>query len=126
MVEWSFLDSLAAKVDGCKVLFDESDPKLSQHEWCLNGKAIAWERPLSKKDMLLLGDDAPKGRVLAVRMPDLATRDAWIETVPGSCFVSNHFLNYPAVLVDLELADEQLVRELFDEGVLAVTQLSRK
>jgi hypothetical protein len=59
-------------------------------------------------------------------MSDLATRDAWIESVPSSCFVSNHFLNYPAVLVDMELADEQLVRELFDEGVLAVTQSARK
>jgi hypothetical protein len=121
MVEWSFLDSLAVNVDGCKILFDEADPKRSQREWCLNGKAIAWERPLSKKDMNLLGEDAPKGRVLAVRMPDLQIRDAWIETVPGTCFVSNHFLNYPAVLVDLEFADEQLVMELFDDGVIAVT-----
>ncbi len=81
---------------------------------------MAWERPLSKKDMILLGESAPKGRVLAIKMPDLATRDAWIQTVPGPCFVSKHFLNYPAILVDLELADEQLVLELFDDGVAAV------
>lgn len=121
MVEWSFIDTLAANVDGCKILFDESDPKQNQHEWCLGGKAIAWERPLSKRDMSLLVEKAPKGRVLAIKMPDLATRDAWIQTVPGVCFVSQHFLNYPAVLVDMELADEQLIRELFEEGVLAVT-----
>jgi hypothetical protein len=39
--------------------------------------------------------------------------------VPGPCFVSPHFASYPAVLVDMELADDQLVRELFDDGVLA-------
>lgn len=80
---------------------------------------MAWERPLSKKDMSLLGDKAPKGRVLAVRMTDLITRDAWVQTAPGPCFISQHFLNYPAVLVDLELADEDLVRELFADGVIA-------
>ncbi|MEY3845855.1 MAG: hypothetical protein RJA66_122 [Actinomycetota bacterium] len=119
MVEWSFLDSLAAQEQGCKLVdFDSTNPK-SKREWCLNGKAIAWERPLSTKDMLALGDKAPKGRVLAVHMPDMMTRDAWIQTVPVACFVSAHFASYPAVLIDLELADEQLVREVFADGVAA-------
>ena len=119
MVEWSFIDSLASQEQGCKIVeFDAANPK-SKREWCLNGKAIAWERPLSKKDMLALGDKAPKGSVLAVHMPDLITRDAWIQTVPVVCFTSAHFAGYPAVLVDLELADEQLVREVFADGVAA-------
>ncbi|MEY4410863.1 MAG: hypothetical protein RLZ69_437 [Actinomycetota bacterium] len=120
MVEWSFLDSLAAEVEGCEIIFDASDPKRSRREWVLDGKTVAWERPLSKKDLALLGQAAPLGRVLAVKMPDVATRDAWIHTVGSPCFVSQHFVTYPAILVDLELADEQIVRELFDEGVLAV------
>lgn len=119
MVEWSFLDSLASQEQGCKIVdFDPADPK-SKREWCLNGKAIAWERPLSKKDLQALGEKAPKGRVLAVHMPDMITRDAWIQTVPVICFVSAHFASYPAVLIDLELADEQLVREVFADGVTA-------
>ena len=120
MVEWSFVDSLAAKVDGCKIVVDNANPKDSLREWCFEGRAVAWERPLSKKDLVLLGDRAPKGRVLAIKMPNLETRDAWLQTVPGPCFVSHHFLNYPAILVDLEIADEQLVLELFDEGLTAV------
>lgn len=115
MVEWSFLDELAEDFVGCKIV--EGD----QQQWCYQGRAIAWERPLSKKDMALLADQAPKGRVLAVHMPDLETRDAWINT-EAACFVSNHFNNYPAVLVDLEKADQQLVRELFDEGLEAAKQ----
>ena len=119
MVEWSFLDSLAAQVDGCKVITDDTRKYKPKREWCLNGKSVAWERPLSKKDMIALGDKAPAGRVMAVHMPDLITRDAWLQTVPGTCFLSPHFANYPAVLVDMELADEQLIRELFDDGVRA-------
>ena len=119
MVEWEFVDALAAEFDGCKIIDGTGQPTAPKREWCLNGKAVAWERPLSKKDLAALGDSAPQGRVMAVHMPDLMTRDAWVQTVPGSCFVSPHFANYPAVLVDMELADEQLVRELFDDGVAA-------
>lgn len=119
MVEWSLIDKLAAQVEGCQIISDDSRKFKPQREWCLNGKSVAWVRPLSKKDLLALGDSAPKGRVLAIHMPDLVTRDAWVQTVPGACFVSPHFANYPAVLVDMELADEQLVTELFADGVLA-------
>ena len=121
MVEWSFVDGLARQFDGCKIIDGDSKPNAPKREWCLNGKAVAWERPLSKKDLAALGESGPKGRVMAVHMPDLITRNAWIETVPGACFVSPHFATYPAVLVDMELADEQIVRELFDDGVTAVT-----
>jgi hypothetical protein len=85
-------------------------------EWCVNGKALAWERPLSKKDLLALGEKAPKGSVLAIHVEDLVVRDAWVQTVPGACFVSGHFALYPAVLVDMNLADKQLLRELLDES----------
>ena len=91
MVEWSFVDSLAAKVVGCKIIFDENSPKRSHREWRLNGKAIAWERPLSKRDMSLLGEKVPKDRVLAIKMPDLVARDAWLQPVPGPFFISQHF-----------------------------------
>ena len=117
MVEWSFVDSIASEFDGCKIIDGSGGSTAPKREWCLNGKAVAWERPLSKKDLAALGEMAPKGRVMAVHMPDLMTRDAWVQTVPGPCFVSPHFANYPAVLVDMELADHQLVRELFHDGV---------
>ena len=87
-----------------------------RREWCVNGKAIAWERPLSKKDLAALGMKAPNGEVLAIHVEDLVVRDAWVQTVPGACFVSGHFANYPAVLLDMNLADKQLLRELLDES----------
>ena len=109
-VSWEFIDELAATLPKCEDTSDEQ-----KRQWCVRGKAIAWERPLSKKDMAALGEAAPKGRVLAVHVPDLGIKQGWIETVPGVCFSSPHFATYPAVLVDLELADEQIVRELFTE-----------
>jgi hypothetical protein len=122
MVDWSFIDGLAEQLDGCKIVHSDSEHPKATREWCLNGKAVAWERPLSKRDMSALGAQAPKGCVLAVHMPDLITRDACVQTVPRICFVSQHFASYPAVLVDLELADEQLIRELFADGVDAASQ----
>ncbi|MEY3663249.1 MAG: hypothetical protein RI919_765 [Actinomycetota bacterium] len=81
-VNWEFIDSLASSFSSCKIVPGD------RREWCVKGKAVAWERPLSKRDMAALGEAA---------------------------LDSPHFANYPAVLVDLELADEQLVRELFEE-----------
>ena len=108
-VTWAFIDALAAAQVSCKTVPGE------RREWCVKGKAVAWERPLSKRDLTALGAAAPKGRVLAVHVEDLGVREAWLQAHPGVCFVSHHFANYPAVLVDLELADEALVRELFEE-----------
>jgi hypothetical protein len=59
---------------------------------------------------------------MAVHVEDLGVKQAWIESVPRVCFTSPHFANYPAVLVDMELADEQLVRELFSETAAWLTE----
>jgi hypothetical protein len=108
-VTWEFIESLAQGYPQCKAVEGE------RLEWCVKGKAVAWERPLSKRDLEALGDAAPTGRVLAVHVADLGIKQAWIESAPGVCFTSQHFANYPAVLVDLERADESIVRELFLE-----------
>ena len=108
-VTWAFIDELASQFTSCKVVPGE------RREWCVKGKAVAWERPLSKRDLAALGAGAPAGRVLAVHVEDLDVREAWLQAHPSVCFVSQHFANYPAVLVDLELADENLVCELFAE-----------
>jgi hypothetical protein len=78
------------------------------------GKDLAWERPLSKKDMLALGSAAPVGGVLAVHVGDLGIKEAWLAAEPGFLFSSPHFDGYPAVLVDLEQADIGVLRELLD------------
>jgi hypothetical protein len=78
-------------------------------------KEIAWERPLSKKDMVALANNAPTGDVVAIHVDSVATKHAWIESEPNSCFDSPHFRNYPAVLINLANCDMQVVFELLSE-----------
>ena len=78
-------------------------------------REIAWQRPLSKKDMTHLADRAPLGEVLAIHVDSVETKNAWIAAEPNSCFDSLHFANYPAVLVDLHRCDLQVVIELLSE-----------
>ena len=106
-VTWAFIDQLASEFASCKVVPGD------RREWCVKGKAVAWERPLSKRDLAALGAAAPTGRVLAVHVEDLGVKAAWIDSAPEVFFTSNHFASYPAVLVDLERASEAQVRELF-------------
>lgn len=78
-------------------------------------KEIAWQRPLSKKDMVALAEKAPTGDVVAIHVDSVTTKNAWIESEPNSCFDSPHFRNYPAVLIDLANCDLQVVFELLSE-----------
>lgn len=76
---------------------------------------IAWQRPLSKKDMAQLAENAPLGDVLAIHVDSVETKNAWIAAEPSSCFDSPHFANYPAVLLDLHRCDLRVVIELLSE-----------
>lgn len=78
-------------------------------------KEVAWQRPLSKKDMAALADNAPTGDVVAIHVDSVTTKQAWIESEPNTCFDSPHFKNYPAVLIDLVKCDLQVVFELLSE-----------
>jgi hypothetical protein len=121
MVSFAFIDGLLREYFGGASIDVSHGRQPARREWRIGEKTVAWERPLSKKDLMALGEKAPMGQVVAVHMTDLIERDAWVQTVPGACFVSQHFATYPAVLLNLELASEQLVREVIDAGVTAVT-----
>ena len=108
MITWQQIEQLAQSTPGLEVLRVE---KLVIRR---DGRDVAWQRPLSKKDMAALGASAPKGEVLAVHVDDLGVKEAWLAAEPGTLFTTPHFDNYPAVLVDLELANIELLRELID------------
>ena len=78
-------------------------------------KEIAWQRPLSKKDMTALCEKAPAGDVLAIHVDSVADKEAWIASEQNSCFDSPHFANYPAVLIDLSKCDLEVVFELLGQ-----------
>src|SRR5690606_32223284 len=79
--------------------------------WKVQGKAFAWQRPLTKKDRADLGEAAPEGLVIAVRVEDLGEKEAILAT-PGPWFTTPHFDGYPAGRVDLDEATPEQVHEL--------------
>lgn len=79
--------------------------------WKVRDKTFVWARPLRKKDRADLGDEAPDGEILAVRVDDLGEKEAILAT-PGPWFTIPHFEGYPAVLIRLDDATPEQVSEL--------------
>lgn len=98
----------------------EVDTKVSWGHlmWRVKGKGFVWERPLGKKDCADLGDDAPDGEILGVRVPDEGAKQALIADDPSIYFTIPHFDGYPAVLVRLDEIDVEELSEVVTEAWL--------
>lgn len=96
----------------------EEQRKTGQLSWRVKDKSLAWERPLRKGDLAALGDAAPDGDILGVRVPDLGAKEAILRDNDGAIFTIPHFDNYPAVLVELDKVDVGELEELIVEAWL--------
>lgn len=70
--------------------------------WRVKDRLFVWERPLRRADLQALGEAAPSGLILGVRVPDLGAKEALLA---GSARRLSHdaaFDGYPAVLVRLD------------------------
>ena len=85
---------------------------------CVRGKGFVWERPLRKADLVALGDRAPTGDILGVRVADLGVKEALLADDPRVYFTTPHFDGYPAVLVNLEHAAVDDLEEVVPEAWL--------
>lgn len=86
--------------------------------WRVRGKGFVWERPLRQGDLAALGDAAPDGPILGVRVADEGVKAALIADDPAVFFTIPHFDGYPAVLVRLAEISVEELDELVTEAWL--------
>ena len=87
--------------------------------WQVRGKFFAWERPLRQSDLRALGDAAPDGPILGVRVEHLVAKEALLADNPEAFFTTPHFDGYPAILVLLEKVQLDELEELIVEAWLS-------
>lgn len=85
-------------------------------QWKVRDRLVVWERPLGKKDLAELGDDAPSGPVVGVRVPDEGAKLALVASEPAVFFTTSHFDGYPAVLARLDALSRTALEELVVEA----------
>jgi hypothetical protein len=98
----------------------ETDEHVSRGNahWRVRDKGFVWERPLRQSDLRALGDAAPTGPILGVRVEHLGAKEALLADDPDVFFTTPHFDGYPAVLVRLERIGIEELEELIAEAWL--------
>src|SRR6478672_7727046 len=86
--------------------------------WRVKDKGFVWERPLRRGDLEALGDSAPDGAILGVRVEHLGAKEALLAGDPDVYFTTPHFDGYPAVLVQLDRIAPDELREVIVEAWL--------
>jgi hypothetical protein len=86
--------------------------------WRVRDTGFVWERPLRQSDLRALGDTAPTGPILGVRVEHLGAKEALLASEPDVFFTTPHFDGYPAVLVRLERIGVAELEELIAEAWL--------
>jgi hypothetical protein len=86
--------------------------------WRVKDKGFVWERPLRRTDLEALGDSAPDGPILGVRVEHLGAKEALLASDPDVYFTTPHFDGYPAVLVQLDRISPEELQELIVEAWL--------
>ena len=87
--------------------------------WRVNARLFVWERPLGRADTAALGDQAPHGPILGVRVEHVGLKEALLASDPNVLFTIPHFDGYPAVLVRLEQISLAALEELIVDAWLA-------
>ncbi len=93
-------------------------PQWGNASWRVRDKPFVWERPLRKSDLAALGDAAPDGPILGVRVEHLIAKEAVLADDPDVYFTTPHFDSYPAVLVRLDRIGLDELEEVIAEAWL--------
>jgi|ERR1700722_6202064 hypothetical protein len=115
MASWRDVGRIALALPGAT----EETTKTGNAAWLVNGKFFTWERPLRKSDLAALGDKAPSGPILGVRVTDLEMKEVLLASNPQVFFTTPHFDGYPAVLIRLPKISTKLLKDVIVEAWLA-------
>lgn len=88
-------------------------------QWRVKDKLFVWERPLRRSDLEALGERAPDGPILGVRVEHLGAKEALLADESGAFFTTPHFDGYPAVLARLDRIGFEDLSEAIVEAWLA-------
>ncbi len=95
--------------------------KWGNRTWLVGGKGFCWPRPLSAKEVELLGDQSvPTGDIIAVRTADMHEKAAILSSGAPGVFTIHHFRSFPVLLIELRRANPAAVKELIADAWLAV------
>lgn len=86
--------------------------------WRVRDKLFVWERPLRAADRKALGEHAPDGPILGVRVDHLVAKEALLADDPEVFFTTPHFDGHPIVLVHLPRVSVEILEELIVEAWL--------
>jgi len=84
--------------------------------WKVKGKTFVWERPLRRRDEEELGEAAPEGEIVGVRVEDELTKEILCENEGPAVFTVDHLDGFDAVLIALELVEPGLLEDLITDS----------
>lgn len=113
MAGWDDVRRIASGLPGTSEVMSRGSA-----QWRVDRKNFVWERPLRATDLAALGEDAPQGPIVGVRVADLGVKEALLAGEPDVCFTVPHFDGYPAVLVLLDRIGAAELEELMIEAWL--------